>query len=172
MINKYGIYLRPVEVEDAEFILSLRNNPKLNAYISSTSSSLQLQKNWIESYKLREEEKIEYYFICQDSLKERWGTTRIYNFDSDSFELGSWIFKENNNNRSIIADILTKEFAFEKLGFEFCTFNVMKQNRSVLRYHSKYQPDIISEDDLNVFFKLSKFNFLKHKEKFIKLLTL
>jgi len=36
MIEKYGIKLRFVEIDDAEFILSLRLNEKLGRFISPT----------------------------------------------------------------------------------------------------------------------------------------
>ncbi len=96
MINKYGIILRAVEVDDAEFILSLRTDSSLNQFISYTNPNLEDQVKWIENYKIREKSGIEYYFIVQDSEENKFGTIRIYDFDEKSFEIGSWLFRTNS----------------------------------------------------------------------------
>jgi len=169
-IEKSNIKLSLIEEADAEFILSLRLNERLQRYISKTGSDLSLQIAWIRDYKIRERKGEEYYFKCQDLDGNDLGTTRIYNFRGDTFELGSWIFAPSAGSNAIIADILTKEYAFENLGFNFCTFDVRKLNKTVLNYHRKYDPEIVFENDLDIGFRLSKPVFLKKKEKFLQLL--
>ena len=50
----YGnnIDLRPVEIDDAKFILSLRIDPKLNQYLSPVENDLEKQREWIKNYRL------------------------------------------------------------------------------------------------------------------------
>ena len=47
-------YLRLVGEEDAEFICSLRNDEKLNTYISKSTADINAQKKWIRNYKNKE----------------------------------------------------------------------------------------------------------------------
>ncbi len=169
-LTKYGIQLKLVDIEDAGFIMQLRNNTSLNSFISPTSTQLKDQVNWIKEYKKREKAKLEYYFITIINGK-KLGTTRLSELDTQSFELGSWVFlRESPAGAAVKADILTKEIGFETLGFDYCKFNVRKANKTVLKYHQHYQPSIVKEDDLDLYFQLSVSNFNTHKTKFLKLL--
>ncbi len=53
-MNKYGIDVRFVEESDAEFILSLRTDPKLSRYLHATDNDVEKQRQWIRKYKERE----------------------------------------------------------------------------------------------------------------------
>ena len=44
LIYGNNIDLRPVEIDDAEFILSLRIDPKLNQYLSPVENDLEKQR--------------------------------------------------------------------------------------------------------------------------------
>ena len=170
IIDRYGIRLRPVDINDAEFIIKLRNNVAINKHISPTSDKLSDQIEWIKGYKEREKKGLEYYFLTEVN-GERFGTTRLSELNNEIFELGSWVFsKESPSGVSIKADILTKEVGFDYLGFEFCKFNVRKANTNVLKYHLHYNPIIVDEDELNIYFNLSKTSFNINKTRFLKLL--
>lgn len=170
-INKYGIILRLVEEEDADFIFSLRTNSLLNQHISPTSTEIIDQLKWLQNYKLREMQRSEFYFIAEDLIGRKYGTTRLYNFDEKSFEVGSWLFSpESPAGMAIKADIICREIGFNFLNAEFCRFNVRKKNKSVLRYHLAYKPTKIDEDEFNLYFILSKEDFYTHKNKLLKLI--
>ena len=170
-INKYNLRLRLVELQDADFILNLRTNQKLNQYLSNTSLELSDQIKWIEQYKIRELKGIEYYFLAIDEDDIKLGTTRIYNIENNCFEIGSWLFSEIAPlGTSIKADLMAREFGFESLGLEYCKFEVRKANIKVLKYHYKFNPEIIGEDDSNIYFKLSKNDFKIQCQKLDKLL--
>ena len=62
-MNKYGIDVRFVEESDAEFILSLRTDPKLSRYLHATDNDVEKQRQWIRKYKEREAHGKEYYFM-------------------------------------------------------------------------------------------------------------
>ena len=55
--------LRLVQLEDAEFILTLRMDERLNRFISMVEAGLNKQVAWLVSYKAREANGEEYYFI-------------------------------------------------------------------------------------------------------------
>ena len=170
-IKKYGIYFRLAEVKDASFILSLRINPKLNQYISPTKNDIDTQIQWIEKYKEREANKKEFYFVCEDKNKLKYGLIRIYNLNKNSFEEGSWLFAENTpEGMSIKADILCKEFGFEKLSLNYCRFEIRKKNKKVNRYHRLFNPILVREDKDNYYYILSKESFYSEKEKLLHLM--
>ena len=86
------IDVRLVNECDAEFILSLRNNPELNQYIHPTDDDVESQRQWLREYKKRENEGLEYYFIYSMN-GEPLGLDRLYKINKDdiSFTWGSWI---------------------------------------------------------------------------------
>ena len=52
-IERYGLTVRLVDEDDAEFIYTLRTNSKLSRYISNTDEILENQVEWIKKYKIR-----------------------------------------------------------------------------------------------------------------------
>lgn len=173
MYQKYGIQLKPVEESDAEFIIELRTNDQKSRFISATNPDVIQQKGWIKNYKTREKKGEEFYFIALDENNEKFATYRIYNFQKNSVEIGSFVSKPNYDKSINIVklDILIKEYVFEKLKFEILNFEVRKLNLSVVRYHKKFHPTIIKEDDLNYYFSLNKEEFERGKQDFIKILN-
>ena len=89
--EKYGLQLRFVNEDDAEFIIKLRTDPKLGKFIHSTSSDIEEQKKWIRAYKKREQAGTDYYFIFfKDGVPV--GLNRLYWIKEDSYTSGSWVF--------------------------------------------------------------------------------
>jgi len=171
-VRKYGLELRFVEEHDAAFIVHLRTDETLSRHMSYTSPDIDQQVNWIREYKKREANGQEFYFMAVDEqTKERLGTTRLYNFSAEEFEVGSWLFAQNpeSGGKAILADILTRRFAFE-LGYEQCKFEVRKLNKSVLRYHSGFKPQLVGEDDQCFYYRLTKEKFESYSEKLLKIL--
>lgn len=166
MISKYGIYLHLVEESDAEFILALRTNPKLNTYISHTSLDINDQIKWIQDYKNRENQGIEYYYVSKDMFGNKHGTIRLYDFDANSFELGSWIFMPNSPlGMAVKTHIIGLEIGYEMLKATHCRITVRKKNISVLRYLEDFKPDIVGEDELDFHLIILKENFYSRKKQ-------
>lgn len=168
IISKYGIFLHLVEESDAEFILDLRTNPKLNTHISFTSPDISDQIKWIENYKIKEKQGLEYYYIAKDQLGNKYGTIRLYNFDEKSFELGSWVFKPNSPlGMAVKAHLIGLETGFQVLAAEYCRLTVRKKNIAVLRYLEGFKPEITNEDDLDYYLSIPKDNFYNFKNKYV-----
>jgi hypothetical protein len=167
-IERYGLQVRLVRFSDAEFIVALRTDPRLSKYISSTSSDIEQQRQWIRNYKQREADGMEYYFIIQLQGKPV-GTSRLYDIEGNKFVSGSWVFSpQSPPGASILGGIICKEIAFDVLGLERDIGDVRKSNKRVLRYNMSYEPVITGEDDLNIYLEFSKENFNKHKSKHIE----
>lgn len=164
MQNKYNVYgdfyARLVNESDAEFINDIRNDKQLSRFISYVENDVYKQIEWIKKYKDREQYDLEYYYIIENTCGRKFGTVRLYNFDNNKYENGSWVFLKNSpHNISIRSDIWVRELAFDSLGFEINKFEVRKKNKKVLLYHNLWNPKQINEDELNYYFELTKDKF-------------
>ena len=159
--------IRLVVPEDASFILDLRNNEKLNQFISPTSTNTQEQIDWIKAYKKREAEKKEFYFIVlEDGIKK--GLYRIYNINDHSFTIGSWLFDSCKAiYLPILTDVVVSEFGFYDLKVPILLFDVRKKNKKVIRYHLLKKPLLYNEDESNNYYLLKLENWDKTREKII-----
>jgi hypothetical protein len=148
--------IRLVEEDDASFIVGLRNNPKLNRYLSQTSANVNNQIFWIRNYKIKEKNIEELYFIVfENGLRK--GLYRLYHINSASFTIGSWLFDScENKNLPILTDLLMGDIGFYGLNKPVLLFDVRKVNRKVIQYHALKKPLFYNEDELNYWYLLKK----------------
>jgi hypothetical protein len=170
-LSRYGLDVRLVTISDSEFIVNIRNNEKLSRFINYTSSDVNKQIEWIKQYKIREEKRVEYYLIFLKG-DEKLGVNRIYNINEDSFTTGSWIFSRHSpKNVAILSDIITREIAFFNFPNHVQLFDVRKMNKSVVKYHERFEPTLISQDEENFYYKITFDTFEKNKNKYLRILT-
>lgn len=167
-----NIIFRVADEDDAAFILKLRLNESLNKYLSSVDDNLQKQANWLIEYKIREKQRVEYYFIILDNDGNRCGTVRIYDFIGDSFSWGSWLIdsKIAPMTAGIESALLVYEFAFYKLEFNNCHFEVVSENTKVKSFHEKMGAVISSCDESKTYYKYNVEAYEKIKNKYVKFL--
>ena len=162
-----NINLRTVEIEDAEFIFSMRQNQNKTKYLSRVTGTVESQKEWIKNYKQREEEKKEFYFVIESKDKRKLGLVRMYDFQDNSFCWGSWLIKEDAPKTTAIESALQiYEFGFYSLGFEKSHFDVRKGNDKVISFHQRFGAKIVDEDELDYFFNFEKSDYEIIKEKY------
>lgn len=170
------IYLRLVNEDDAEFICSLRNDDKLNTFISKSTANIDAQKQWIVNYKHREHHGEEFYFIiCKKENDLPIGTVRLYDFKENpkSFCWGSWILNENKTKYAAIESaLLVYEAGFHYLGFIQSHFEVMNGNDKVHSFHLKMGAQLLLEDETNVYYifpqekyEINKLHYAQFLEK-------
>ncbi len=126
--------LRPVALGDAPFITELRCNPALNAYINSTSSSVDGQVAWLERYF---ERPGDWYFIIADAAtKQLEGTIGIYDYDAGSrvAEWGRWIIRPGSL-AAVESALLIYRAAFESLALEAVYCRTVADNKRVVSFH-------------------------------------
>ena len=169
-----SIYLRLVQENDAKFICDIRNNEDLNSYISSSTNDEDLQKKWIRTYKTRESNGSEYYFIiCRNNDDLPIGTVRLYDFkeNPNAFCWGSWILNENKTKTAAIESaLLVYQFGFDRLGFEQSHYDVRKDNEKVHSFHTKMGAMKIDEDKDNIYYIFTKQAHKKAQAKYVKFL--
>lgn len=171
ILIKYNITVRVVTIDDANFIVRLRTDEKLSLFLNKTNTSVEEQKKWISQYKIRESKGEEYYFLFL-SADIPIGLCRLYEFNSFSFTIGSWIFSSvAPKGAALLGDIITREIAFELFPEKKLKFDVRKGNKNVLKYQYMYKPAVIGEDDDNIYFELDRINFEKYKVKYLRMLT-
>ena len=167
LLEGKNINLRTVEIEDADFIYTMRQNRKKTKYLSKVTGTVDSQKEWIKNYKQREDEEKEFYFIIESKNKDKFGLVRIYDLKNDSFCWGSWLIKEDTPKTTAIESALQiYEFGFYKLGFEKSHFDVRKGNDKVIAFHQRFGAKIVSEDELDYFFNFQKSDYEIIKEKY------
>lgn len=163
------INLRLINIDDAEFVLSLRLTSDYNQFLSKVEDDIEAQREWINNYKIDEQLKKQFYFIIEKSDGTPCGTVRVYDFKTDSFSWGSWILNSNKTRTSAIESaLLVYEFGFNNLNFKKCHFEVMKENKSVITFHKKFGAKMVNEDNNNYFFEITPENIQKMKVKFSK----
>jgi len=172
----YGknINMRTVTIEDAEFIYAMRQNENKTKYLSKVAGTVESQKEWIKSYKKREEANEEFYFVIE-SKDEKLGLVRMYDFIDESFSgnsqssfcWGSWLIKEDAPKTTAIESALQiYEFGFYGLKFEKSHFDVRKGNDKVVAFHQRFGAKILDENKLDYFFEFKKSDYEITKEKY------
>lgn len=172
-IERYGLHVRLVDESDSEFILRLRLNEKHSRYINKTDANWDEQRKWILSYKEREREGLEYYFIFSLSSISL-GVYRLYNINREekSFTCGSWVFSADAPpGAGILGCIIGREIAYEDLELERCFTDVKKDNISSMRFQQSFNPIKLKEEDGSIYFEHIKLNFYRVKPNYIKVCT-
>lgn len=164
-LNRYGLHVRLVNEEDAEFIVNLRTDPQLGMYLRKTSNDIDKQIEWIREYKKRELAGMEYYFIYyRNGLPI--GLNRILNIRKDSWMGGSLVFKKDcGAGTPILAALIQYYIAFEILDKSVHFGKILKTNKKAIKYNRFLGVDFIYEDETEVFLILTKKIYLKNKDK-------
>lgn len=154
--NKYGYSVRLVNESDADFVVRLRTRPEANGFLHSTSNRVEDQKLWIEEYKRRESEGLEYYFVYEKN-NEPFGINRIYDIRNGEGTTGSWICSPNTNPIDTLATaVLLYDIAFDEIGLSIAHFNTNKDNTSALKVNRAIGGKLVSANDTDYFFDLKQ----------------
>lgn len=178
-IERYGLHVRLVNEQDAEFIVRLRTHPKLSRYIHKTDDDIQKQKEWIRNYKEREKLGKEYYFIFEKN-KIALGLIRLYDIQAETFITGSWVFDpEAPFDAAIYGVLIANSIGFEILRktISISPDGVSENNKSVVRFHKMIGREFtgkIFDKEIGEYYyttRLTKENFIKNREKIERLLN-
>ena len=157
--------LRLVTSADADFILSLRNDPTKGKNLSPTDQSLAAQEAWLRSYEQRRADSRELYFIIEHS-GHPVGTVRLYDYrpSADSFCWGSWIVAAGAPPTvAYRSALLVYDLAFGCLGFSRAYFDVRQANASVWRFHEKMGAKLVREDASDRFYGYEYDDFVRRR---------
>lgn len=124
--------LVPVNLKDAKFICSLRNNPFNNKFLSSSKKiNLNQQIKWLdENFKTKD-----LYFIIKNKTNSI-GTISLYNLNTVNGEFGRYICLNPLN--ALESVYLLLKHAFEILNLEYVYCKTVKENEKVWKQHIKF----------------------------------
>lgn len=171
-LEKYGLRVRLVVEDDAEFIVKIRTDSRIGAFLHTTSSDVEQQKTWIRNYKLREANGDEYYFIFFKG-ESPVGVGRTVCFNDLYCNSGSWVCSPDAALESVLAsNLITNDIVFELLHKKVCLFEVVKENRSVWKFHERKGAVRYYESDTHYFYHLTYADYQPKRDKLIKLMGL
>jgi RimJ/RimL family protein N-acetyltransferase len=136
-VEGHAFRLRPVEIDDAAFILELRLDPRRNRYLHRGATSLREQQIWIELYF---ERAGDYYFVIENrSTRSPEGTVGIYSLDqaARSAEWGRWIVR-SGSLAALESACMVYTAAFDLLDLESVTCRTILENASAVAFHDSF----------------------------------
>jgi RimJ/RimL family protein N-acetyltransferase len=129
----YG--LRPVELDDAEFIVALRTcDPQRVRYLHPIPPDTEQQRRWLRSYFERQND---YYFVVENrDSRCRHGLVGIYNIDPvvQTGEWGRWILRPGSF-AAVESALLVYRVAFEYLQLRSIYCITVADNLPVVSFH-------------------------------------
>ena len=162
--GKY-VNIREVEVQDAEFILSLRCNENKARFINKTDNDIAKQKQYIKRYKTLNDE---YYFIVTDKKHSSIGTIRMYELGNNDFVSGSWLMvKESSAEQVLEGNFLMLNFAYYALNYRKFRFDVRVENKKVAAFHQIMGATVVSKSELDYFFEADLATYLANLAKLL-----
>ena len=132
-IEDFGVRLRPVRLDDAAFIVWLRNMDHAKGRIGDSAQDVASQEQWLRAYFERDGD---YYFIIETGCGIPVGTYGIYNMEGDHAEGGRWIVRPEVP-AALPGIILAYEAAFERLGLSQLKGYTVATNYRVLSLNRK-----------------------------------
>lgn len=124
------VNLRSVTLDDAEFTLSIRQDPLLTKYMPALNISIDDQRKWIEIQRLT---KGDYFFVVLSKNGERIGTISMYNLKDSHCNSGR-IAIRGNSFEKIEAQLLALDFAFDELSVREVLSDTYFENKNTLRF--------------------------------------
>ncbi|WP_135556440.1 GNAT family N-acetyltransferase [Paenibacillus cymbidii] len=89
-VEKFGIRLRPVAIEDARYIYDIRNRKDLAKYIGEMKFDFSIHLAWLNKYFDRPGD---YYFCIELLSGKRIGVISIYDIINGIGEWGRWVIE-------------------------------------------------------------------------------
>ena len=157
-----NISFRLVEPEDAAYIHGLRFDPRYGRHLSPPAPSVEAQRAWLQGYKTREFEGVEFYYIIERQDAHPCGTIRIYNVTDTHATWGSFILDTAKPSKAAFnALVLVHRIIFHVMGKQSALFDVRKDNEKALALYRRFGASEIGSDERNIYFRLTAFEFAK-----------
>ena len=129
----FGVRIRPVRMDDAAFIVWLRNQDYAKGKLGDSAANVTAQENWLNAYF---ERAGDYYFIAETLSGVPVGATSIYDRVGDAAETGRFVVNSEVPAAFPIS-ILTYDLAFERLKLKELRATSVASNRSLHSYVRK-----------------------------------
>ena len=170
--GKY-VNLRSVTEDDADFILSVRNDPRISEYLPPLKVTVEQQRQWISKQR---SDKDSYYFLLEAPNGEPIGTIGVYDIVEDHAECGRACCIGEPFS-AVEASTMLTDFVFNTLKLSYTTIWVYEGNKPVIALNHSYGYEWIENgvDDKGEPFRvgyLSRERALECREKLLKKLRI
>jgi RimJ/RimL family protein N-acetyltransferase len=132
-LEGFNLRVRPVQIEDAAFIVWLRNLDYVKGNVGDSAVDIASQEAWLKAYFEREGD---YYWIVESLRGIPLGTHGIYNVNGTSAERGRHIMR-----LEVMAGVpsaaLSADWAFGEMGLRELRSWVVATNTEALSIHRK-----------------------------------
>ena len=132
-LEGFNLRLRPVRIDDAAFIVWLRNLDYVRGNVGDSATDVASQEAWLRNYFEREGD---YYFIVESLGGIPLGTHGLYNVTRTSAEKGRHIIRAEVM-AGVPAGILTTELAFGGMRLRELRVKMVATNVAVQSLHRK-----------------------------------
>jgi RimJ/RimL family protein N-acetyltransferase len=137
-LEGFAFCLRPVRLEDAEFIVEMRtSDPERTRYLHPIPRDVDRQREWLESYFDREND---YYWVVERrETARREGLISIYDIDPTERigQSGRWVICPNSL-AAAESMLLAYRAAFDVLNLESVYLLTVDENSHALSFHDRY----------------------------------
>jgi RimJ/RimL family protein N-acetyltransferase len=135
-IEGFAFKLRPIDADDSESILALRNDPELSQYMARLDPDIERQRSWIEWQRTADDD---YYFaVVSKTDNSLEGYISLYHFASDedgtpSAEWARWVLRRGSM-AALESAFMIYEFGFA-LGRRRIYCRTLASNKKVISFH-------------------------------------
>jgi RimJ/RimL family protein N-acetyltransferase len=130
----FGVRLRPVRLDDAAFIVWLRNLEHAVGRVGDSATDVPGQQKWLEACFAREGD---YYFLAETPAGIPVGTYGIYNVTGRIAESGRWIMRPGVT-AALPSGYALAEIAFHQLKLSELVGTTVATNHLVLSLNRKF----------------------------------
>jgi RimJ/RimL family protein N-acetyltransferase len=130
----FGVRLRPVRLDDAAFIVWLRNLDHARGRVGDSAVTEANQQAWLQTYF---ERPGDYYFIIETMGRIPVGAYGIYDVRGTGAESGRWVIRPEVP-AAIPSAMLAFDTAFNTLRFSELRVRTVSSNKNVLSLNRKF----------------------------------
>jgi RimJ/RimL family protein N-acetyltransferase len=162
-----------IQPADAEYVYGLRINPTYNSHLSEVRGTADDQRRWIETYKARETDGSELYYIIERRDGMSCGTVRLYDITPDSFTWGSWILDHNKPRKAALESaVLSFGVGFQNLGKDRAFVDVRIQNAHAEAFYRRLGMTEMHRTDQDIFFVYPRARFEADRADYLSILKM
>jgi RimJ/RimL family protein N-acetyltransferase len=126
----FGIRVRPVQLDDAAFIVWLRNLDHVKGRLGDSATDVASQEKWLKNYF---EKDGDYYFMIETLSGIPVGTHGIYDVVGTSGETGRFIMRPGVAG-AVPTSLLSFDLAYEQMGLTELRATSVASNRKLHSY--------------------------------------
>jgi RimJ/RimL family protein N-acetyltransferase len=133
-LEGFGVRLRPVRLEDAAFIIWLRNLDHAKGRVGDSAMDLGPQQAWLHAYFDREGD---YYFIVETPAGIPVGTYGLYGLSGASAESGRYIIHPEVP-AAVPTAMVAFDHAFDRMGLTQLRGSAVSTNQRIMSLSRKF----------------------------------